>query len=183
MQYYHINPADVNEQPVHFQQQKYPTNLGFSEDNEYKPVKISKINGYLLDNIVEYNKNLSEDEVNGTNVNNITKYNNLLSLSDFDKMLIAKEYEKLYGKSREDNLMRRELWENNRFLNMSLSEIVDKFTKTMMELIHEIPINMEKNQTGGSFDWSIFTRDDRIIYLGILFISLGVFLYFISLSR
>lgn len=177
MHYYNYHPYD--EQRIDFKKQRHPANLGFSDPNEFKPVDINKINGKLLDNIVEYNKNLTEDEVNGTTVNNIIKYDNLMSLSEFDKMLIAKQYEKLYGKTRNANIIEQERFENNRFTNLSLNEIFYKFTQTMMELIHEIPQAYERN----TLNINMFTKNDRLIYIGILFFFIAVVLYFISISK
>lgn len=176
MHYYNYQVYDQAD--TQFKRQRHPSNLGFSYDNEFKDVRIDKINGHLLDNIIDYNKNLTPDEINGTTVNNILKYNNLMSLREFDKMLIAKQYEKLYGKSRDANIKQMEEYENNRFSNLSLNEIAYKFTDTMAELIEEIPKAYEDDD----LNLDIFTKDDRLIYVGIFFVLLGFFLYFINIS-
>lgn len=176
MHYYNYHPYD--EQTIDFNKQRHPANLGFSNPNEFKDVNINKINGKLLDNIVEYNKNLTEDEINGTNVNNIVKYNNLLTLSEFDKMTIAKQYEKLYGKSRDANIIEEEKFENSKFTNLSLNEIFHKFTYTMVELLHEIPKAYEHN----TLNIEMFTKEDRPIYIGILFLIISFIFYFINIS-
>ncbi len=176
MHYY--NYEAYGQADTEFKRQRHPSNLGFNYDNEFKPVRIDKIDGRLLDNIVEYNKNLTPDEINGTNVNNILKYDNLLTLREFDKMLIAKQYEKLYGKTRDANIIQQEEYQNSKFTNMSLYEIFNKFTMTMMEFIHEIPLAYEKN----TLNYEMFTKDDRMIYVGMFLIILALFLYFIHLS-
>jgi len=176
MHYYNYQVYDQAEQQ--FKRNRHPNNLGFGYDNEFKDVRIDKIDGRLLDNIVEYNKNLTPDEINGTNVNNILKYDNLMTLSEFDKMLISKQYEKLYGKTRDANIIQQEEYENNKFMNLSLNEIAYKFTNTMAELIDEIP----KAYVQDNLNLEIFTKDDRLIYVGIFFILLGFFLYFINVS-
>lgn len=174
MHYYNYSPVSV----VNFKEQRNPTNLGFAYENEFKPVKIDKIDGRLLDNIVEYNKNLTPDEINGTMNNNILKYNNLMTLSEFDKMLIAKQYQKLYGKSDNANMEQIEKYENNKFINLSLSEITYKFTETMAQLIHEIPIAYEKNE----LNYDMFVKEDRKTYIGIFFVLLSIIIYFVSIS-
>jgi hypothetical protein len=177
MHYYNYGIYDKTD--TNFKRQKHPSNLGFNFDNEFKPVRIDKIDGKLLDNIVEFNKNLTQDEINGTTYNNILKYNNLLTLSEFDKMLIAKQYQKLYGKTEEANIERKEDFENNRFINLSLYEIFNKFILTMIELMNELPLAYEKNE----IKLEIFTKNDRLIYIGLLFIILAIFIYFISLTK
>lgn len=180
MHYYNYQVYDQAE--TQFKLQKHPQSVGFSYDNEFKDVRIDKIDGRLLDNIIDYNKNLTPDEIDGTNVHNILKFNNLMSLREFDKMLIAKQYEKLYGKSREANIIQQEEYDNSRFMNLSLNEIVYKFTTVMAELINELPIVLNNVYEGDEFNLDIFTKDDRLIYIGIFFILLGLFLYFISIS-
>lgn len=176
MHYYNYDVSDQAE--VEFKRQRHPSNLGFNYNNEFKQVRVDKIDGRLLDNIIEFNKNLTPDEVNGTMVNNILKYDNLMSVREFDKMLIAKQYEKLYGKTSDANIIEQEKFENNKFLNLSLNEVFYKFTNTMMELIHELPLAYEKN----GINAEIFTKNDRPIYIGIFFILLAIFIYFVSVS-
>ncbi len=176
MHYYNYQVYDQADKD--FKRQKHPSNLGFNYDNEFKQVKIDKINSYLLDNVVEYNKNLTPDEINGTNVNNILKYDNLLTLSEFDKMLIAQQYEKIYGKTRDANIAQNEEYYNSKFMNLSMNEIFNKFTQTMIELIHEIPLAYDKDE----INYEMFTKNDRIIYIGLFLVLLAIFLYFIHLS-
>jgi len=170
---YHYNYEVEDQADTQFKRQRHPFNLGFDYDNEFKQVRVDKIDGRLLDNIVEYNKNLTPDEVNGTTVNNILKYNNLMSLREFDKMLIAQQYEKLYGMSRDANIEENEKFENNKFMNMSLNEIIYKFTNTMMQLINELPKAYENDNV----NLEMFTKDDRIIYIGIFFVLVSLFIF------
>jgi len=181
MQYYNYQEYknDKNDiDTIDFNKQRMPSNLGFNDNTQYIPVNVNKINGKLLDNIVEYNKNLTEDEINGTNVNNIIKYDNLLTLSEFDKMLMAKQYEKLYNKSHNENINRVTEYENNKFTNLSLNEIFEKFGETMMELLDEVPMAIAQN----NFDKNIIMKNDRMTYVGILFVFISMFIYFILLS-
>jgi hypothetical protein len=176
MHYYNYQP--YSQADVQFKEQRHPFNLGFNFDNEFKQVNIDKIDGKLLDNIQEYNKNLTPDEVNATNFNNILKYNNLMTLSEFDKMLIAKQYQKLYGKTEEANAIAQENYENDKITNMSLNEIAYKFTDVMKDLIHEVPKAYEDD----CLNYEMFTKNDRLTYVGIFFILLAIFLYFINVS-
>ncbi len=176
MHYYNYQAYDQAD--VQFNRQRHPSNLGFNYDNEFKPVRIDKIDGKLLDNIVEYNKNLTPDEINGTNINNILKYDNLMTLSEFDKMTIAQQYQKLYGMTRDANIIQKEEFENNKFLNLSLNEVLNKFTGVMIELIHEIP----KAYDNDTLNIDMFMKDNRLIYVGIFFILVALFFYFINVS-
>ncbi len=176
MHYYNYEAYDQAD--TQFKRQRHPSNLGFSFDNEFKQVRVDKINGRLLDNVVEYNKNLTPDEINGTNINNILKYNNLMTLREFDKMIIAQQYQKLYGKTRDANIIEQEKFENNKFTNLSLNEIFYKFTGVMMELINELPKAYEND----TLNLEMFTKNDRMIYVGILFIFIALFFYFINVS-
>ena len=176
MHYY--NYETNNNPEINFDKVKHPSNHGFNYDNEFKDVQINKINGKLLDNIVDYNKNLTPDEINGTNVNNILKYDNLMTLREFDKMLIAKQYEKLYGKTYEANINEREVYDNSKFMNLSLNEILYKFTNTMIDILNDLIKEYEND----NILINIFIKDDRLIYIGIFFILFALFLYFINVS-
>jgi hypothetical protein len=174
MHYYNFQPLEDNS--VNFESQKAPVSLGWRDNNQYKPLNINKIQNNILDNIVQFNKNLTEDEVNNTNVNNIIKYDNLMSLREFDKMLLAKEYEKLYHKTRDANIKQDAQYFASQFQNMSLTDIYMNFIKTFKEMINEYSANPDK------INIEFFTKKDRSIYIGILFIIISLFLYFISSS-
>ena len=154
------------------------TNLGYSQPSEFSSVDIHKLDGQLLDNVVEYNKNLTDDEVNGTSISNILKYDNLMLLSEFDKMLVAQQYRKLYGKTREANDLLEEDFESQIFMNLPLSQIVENFGISMKDIFEQLPNIYAK----GKIDWKIFTKDDRLTYVGIFFILLAFIFYCIFIS-
>ena len=101
-----------------------------------------------------------------------------MTLREFDKMLIAKQYEKLYGKTYEANINEREVYENGKFMNLSLNEILYKFTNTMIDILNDLIKEYENDNI--SID--IFIKDDRLIYIGIFFILFALFIYFINVS-
>jgi len=177
MYYYNYEPIPDDDRTVKFQKQRKPQNLGFSYNDEYKNIRIDKIKGHLLDNIVEFNKNLTPDEINGTTVNNILKYNNLMSVSEFDKMLMAKQYQRLFGLSNDINEQKQNEYTNNKFSNLSLSEIGYNFSNVMLDLVNELP-TAYKNKT---INKEMFLREDRITYIGIFMITLSLMFYFMTL--
>lgn len=185
--YYNLaSVPGINEQPIDSSKQRPPANLGFSDPQQFEQVNVNKIdpNNKILDNIVHFNQNLTPDQINETNISNIIKYNNLLNLSEFDKALIAKEYQKIYGMTREANELAQQEVQNNDIMNMSLNEIVDNFTGTMAELLHELPIayNNGDLMNNGKINTEIFTQGDRMIYVGMFLVLVSIFLYYISLS-
>ncbi len=181
-QYQNYRPG--SRQPYKFDTQRCPvysrppTNLGFSQDDAYQDVDIEKVNGQLLDNIAEYNKNLTQDEINGTNVSNILKFNNLMTLSEFDKMMIADQYHKLYNKNRETNDLLAQEHISKRFVNMPLAEIFNTFQDKMIDIIDEIPDAFKKD----AVDATIFTKDDRLPYVGIFFVLISLLVYFMNVT-
>ena len=175
---YNYEPYEDDDRLIKFSEQRKPSNLGFNYNNEFKNIRIDKIDGRLLDNIVEYNKNLTPDEVNGTNVNNILKYDNLMTVSEFDKMLIAKQYQKLYDLSNGTNEKNTELYENGKLSNLSLNEISYNFSNVFTDIINEFPTAYKNGKLK-----EIFTKDDRLIYVGFFMILLSLFFYFISFTK
>jgi len=184
MEYYNYSPVltsdDNSPKEEVFVPQKAPFNSGynFNYNNEFSDLRVDKINGRLLDNIVEYNKNLQPDEVNGTMVNNILKYNNLISVSEFDKMLMARQFEKLKGKTEVENESIMDNFLRGKLLNMSFNDIATKFTEVMSEIMDELLVAYETKK----YSLEIITKGDRLIYVGLFMILISFFFYFIHIS-
>ena len=70
---------------------------------------------------------------------------------------------------------------NQRFYNLSLKEILNNLSLTLIKIINETSIYMEKSDRTTKELIDIFTKDDRMIYVGILLIILSLGIFFIIL--
>ncbi len=176
MEYY--NYAAFDTAPITFERQRHPANLGFHDEEEYRKINLNKVDNNILDNIIEYNKNLTPDEINGTTANNILKYNNLLTLSEFDKMRIAQQYQRLLHRNTEANKLLEEEFQEEQFTNLPLSEISNRFVKTMTEIVQELPDAIKDD----GVNVEMFIKNGRQTYVGILFLIIAFMFYFISVT-
>lgn len=63
------------------------------------------------------------------------------------------------------------------FINHTISQVVYKFFNIWIEIFNDL-LNSDGNDI---FD--IFTRDDRLVYIGIMFIFISIFLYYVEISK
>lgn len=167
--FYEPNTKQTTQWGREGQPQRYPSNSGYSDDMEFNKYNPNRINPKLLDNIIQYERNLPPAEVNReTTLSNITKYNNLLTQSEFDKMLMAQQYQRLYNTSREANELLAENIERDKPWNLSISELVERFANNMTAIIQEMPDAINER------DYSILLKDDRLLYVGFAIIIIAL---------
>jgi len=158
---------------------RQPENVGFSDDQELQGPDTNHVNTYYLDNINQFNKfNLTPEEIQNTNISNIIKYNNTLTLNDFDKLMIAREYKQLHDKSRDVNDFLQKEYEKTKIENLSLRDIWNNTMRTLTQIVHELPDVYSKE----SPDFTIFTKGERMTYLGIIIVIIGMMLFFADVS-
>ncbi len=112
---------------------------------------------------------------------NILKIDDIFTMSDFEKVMLAKQYDKLYRNSLEENknLIKQE--EDKRIYNLSIKDIVYNLSTTITQIINDFII-LSKTQNTFNDYMNIFVKDNRIIYIGILLIILSFVFLFIFLS-
>jgi hypothetical protein len=73
---------------------------------------------------------------------------------------------------------------NNRLYNLSISTIFTNLSNTTIDIINEL-FNYTNNNTKYEINkiMYIFTKDDRSIYIGVIFIILSLTLYFIDITN
>jgi hypothetical protein len=112
---------------------------------------------------------------------NILKIDDMFTMSDFEKVMLAKQYDKLYRNSIEENKNLIEKEEDKRIYNLSMKDIVYNLSTTITQIINDIIILSKSSYSFNDYI-NIFVKDNRIIYIGILFIILSFIFLFIFLS-
>ena len=119
-------------------------------------------------------------------MSNYLKFKDTLTLKDYQDYVLAKSYEKLYNRSIKANEEQKQMYENNKFYNLSLKQIGINFYDKMITILNEITLFFDegnsRNQTAGNLV-NIFLKDDRMIYVGIFFVMLSIILFFVEISR
>jgi hypothetical protein len=141
--------------------------------NDY--LESSSINSTVMD----ITGNLEKNGIKGTNV---LKYYNTISASDFDKFLISKQQQSLHEKSTKATAQSIKNKENEKFYNLSLKNLAQNTSKTMIDIMNDMVIffNSYDKNFGKLFD--ILTRNDRMIYVGLVLILISMILYFITVT-
>lgn len=129
--------------------------------------------------VADMTRNLTQNGVEGTNV---LKFYNMISASDFDKFLISKQQESLKKKSLKATAQSIKDKENENFYNLSMKQVLQNTTKTLVAVINDMVIflNDQHKTFGKLFD--IFTKSDRLIYVGLVLMFISVVLYFIMVT-
>lgn len=123
---------------------------------------------------------MNEDKI--INLTNILKNQSTISLNDYEKYQLKQQYNKLYTNTEIENDKNKQDKMNQRFYNLSLKQILNNLSLTLIKIINETSIYMEKSDRTTKELIDIFTKDDRMIYVGILLIILSLGIFFINIS-
>ena len=106
-------------------------------------------------------------------------------MSDFQKLKLAESYKKLYSDTVLENDKRKKQQYDKRIYNLSLKDLFENFFTVWTQIITEMTTLIYDNDNNKSWNNYIilFTKNDRIIYVGIMFVLVGLILYFIFLTR
>ena len=128
--------------------------------------------------MLEYYTNIDTNERK-----NILKDEFTLDKSDYQKLKQSQQYNELYSKQYQENEKQKEIKKNKNIYNMSIHSLIKNVSKVSMGILEDLTIYMsQKNKNINNF-FIIFTKDERLIYVGILFIILSFSLWFIDISK
>lgn len=116
------------------------------------------------------------------NLSNILKNESVITLNDYEKYQLNEQYKKLYRNSEIENINNEKKKENERFYNLSLKEIFNNLIKTIVDIINDLSIYIEEKNNTIENLLNIFTKETRLIYIGILLIIISLMLFFINIS-
>ena len=121
--------------------------------------------------------------VNKLEETNVLKEKNIFTENDYEKMMIERQYNKLYEMSQIENEKKKKEFNNKKFYNLSFKQLGDNLSVTFIEMLNEFAI-YSKNEDGNINDlFIIVTKGGRLIYVGIIFIIISILLYFIDFSK
>lgn len=112
---------------------------------------------------------------------NILETATTYTLSDFQNYKLAESYKKLYQGTTLENQLRVNEKINKRIYNLSIKQLTQNFFTVWTEIINEMTELIYDNSKNKDFRnyMVILTKNQRIIYVGIMFIFLSVASYFI----
>jgi hypothetical protein len=134
-----------------------------------------------------YNKyllvNNKENNINSNNIN-ILKKDFTLNYSDYQKLKISEQYNKLYSNVYDKNKINIEENENKKIYNLSFSDLINKSGVVYINLLNDLAIFFSSNNKDKSFNklGQIIVKDDNLLYIGVLILVLSFLLWLISIT-
>ena len=116
------------------------------------------------------------------NNNNVLKQDYTIDYSNYEKLKIAEQYNKLYSNTYEVNKNKYTLEANNKVFNIDTKNFLKKSSQVYINIINDISLYLASNDKSLNKLGIIFTKNDNLIYIGILFIILSFFLWLIDIT-
>ena len=131
---------------------------------------------YFLDN----SKNAKR-----SNDTSVLKKDFTLDITDYEKLKIAEQYNKLYTNIYETNKENAEIKENKKVFNMSIKELVDKSGTVYISLINDLSIFFNDGESYINLNklGYILTKEDNLLYIGVLILLLSFLLWIIDITK
>ena len=129
--------------------------------------------------MLEYYTNIDS---NNTRVN-ILKDEFTLEKSDFEKLKNAQQQNELNSLELEQNEKSKIIKENKNIYNMSLYSLFKRLSEVSMDIIQDITIFISQKEKNINNFFIIFTKSDRLIYVGMLLILFSLSLWFIDITK
>ena len=112
----------------------------------------------------------------------ILKDDFLLTRTDYEKEMINRQYNKLYFNSLNDSNKLKEAKESQIIYNLSLKQIFQNTSDTLIKIMNEYAMLIKDGDENYNKYVEVLIKDDRMIYVGIIFIVLAMMIFFIFVS-
>lgn len=116
---------------------------------------------------------------------NVLKKDFTLDYTDYEKLKIAEQYNKLYSNIYEQNKNSVVENDNKKIYNMSIKTLAKKSSDVYIKLVNDLSNYFSDKNTPKDINrlGLIITRDDNLLYVGILILILAFMLWLIDISR
>lgn len=124
----------------------------------------------------------NEKKMDSENIN-VLKKKYTLNYTDYEKLKIAEQYNKLYSNVYKENKDNIEVYENTKIFNLSFNELIKNAATTYINLVNDLSIYFYKNNEK-SFNklGNILTKDNNLFYIGILILVIAFLLWIINIT-
>ena len=113
--------------------------------------------------------------------NNLLNNQNIIGLSDYQQLKLAESYKELYSKSIDENKKEIKIKDDNKIYNISLKTLGINFFTTWTNILNKlIKLINNKNKNTFSDYMKIIVKNDRLIYVGIMFVLISLLIFFVS---
>jgi hypothetical protein len=117
--------------------------------------------------------------------NSVLKKNYTLDYNDYDKLKIAEQYNKLYNEVYKKNQENVELHENKKIYNLSLNTLFNNAGKVYISMLNELSIYFSDKNNNKNINklGLIFTKDENLLYIGLLILIISFCLWLIDITK
>lgn len=117
-----------------------------------------------------------------TSQTNILNSDGEFKYSNLQELKMAQEYQDLKNMSDTVNELNKEGKKKEKIYNLSLKDLGINFLSTWTNIINELTniiYNEKKNKDFNNY-LNIFVINDRLLYVGLMFIFISLFLFFVT---
>jgi hypothetical protein len=138
----------------------------------------------FYDNYRLTNNDNNKDILDNKNFN-VLKKDYTLNYTDYEKLKIAEQYNRLYSNVYETNKSNVDINENKKIYNLSLNDLLNKSGGVYINLLNDLSIFFSKNSSDKSINklGLIITKEDNLLYIGVLVLFLSFLLWLIDITR
>lgn len=137
-------------------------------------------------NLLNLNKNTTRNSRfdSYTEDTNILKKDYTLDYSDYEKLKIAEQYNKLYSDIYKKNKDEITISDNKKIYNLSLYELINKSSVVYIDLLNDLSIYFSTNNTHKTINQLgyILTKNDNLLYIGLFILVLSFLLWLIQVT-
>lgn len=136
-----------------------------------------------------YNKYYLNNSKNNSKSNsteyNILKKDYTLDYTDYEKLKINEQYNKLYTNIYETNKENVKTFENKKIYNLSLVQLMNKASYVYINMINDFSIYFSKDNKNKSINQigNIIVKDDNLLFIGLLFLIISFLLWIIDVTK
>ena len=95
----------------------------------------------------------------------------------------AQQYNELYALQYNQNEKLKELKENKNIYNISINTLLTNLSQVSMGVLEDLTIFINQKEKSFNNFFIIFTKDNRLIYIGFLLIIISFSLWFIDITK
>jgi hypothetical protein len=130
------------------------------------------------------NNDNNKDILDNKNIN-VLKKPYTLNYNDYEKLKIAEQYNRLYSNVYDINKSNIEINENKKIYNLSLNDLINKSGGVYINLLNDLSIFFSKNNSDKSINklGLIITKEENLLYIGVLVLFLSFLLWLIDITR
>lgn len=132
-----------------------------------------------------YNKFFLDNSARNTENKNILKKDFTLDNTQYEKLKIAEQYNKLYSNTYKKNQSDILINENTKLYNLSLKQLIQQMGPVYINLLNDLSLFFSKEESDKSLNklGYILTKDTNLLYIGLLILVFSFFLWLINITK